>query len=69
VAITDAKPDPKVTTLYPRWTKDESAVVYHCDKRGKSQLYMYRLEDKSTILVSTNKDASYAFPCGEETPK
>ena len=69
VAITDAQPDPKVTTLYPRWTKDESAVVYHCDKSGKSQLYMYRLEDKSTILVSTNKDASYAFPCGEQTPK
>lgn len=69
LAITDAKPDPKVTTLYPRWTKDESAVVYHCDKSGKSQIYMYRLKDKSTILVSTNKDASYAFACGEQTPK
>lgn len=69
VAITNPKPDPKVTVLYPRWTRDESAVVYHCDKTGKPQLYLYRLTDGSTIRVSTNPDARYLFPCGEATPK
>lgn len=68
-AITDEEPDPKITVLYPRWTKDESAVVYHCDKTGTSQLYMYRLSDGTTARVSTDKDARYLFPCGEETPK
>jgi Tol biopolymer transport system component len=56
-------------TLFPRWTKDESAVVYQCNKTGKNQLYMYRLKDGSTIRVSTNGKANYAYPCGEETPK
>jgi len=69
LAITDPKPDPKITVLYPRWTKDESAVVYHCNKTGKSQLYMYRLKDKSTTRVSTNPEANYMFACGEATPK
>lgn len=69
VAITDPTPDPKIATLYPRWTRDESAVVYHCNKTGKNQLYIYRLRDGSTIRVSTNSNADYAFPCGEETPK
>ena len=68
-AITDTKPDPKIIWLYPRWTKDESAVVYHCSKTGKNQLYMYRLNDGSTVRVSTNADANYMFPCGQETPK
>ncbi|MHC4592061.1 MAG: ankyrin repeat domain-containing protein [Planctomycetota bacterium] len=69
VAITDAEPDPEISRLYPRWTNDESAVVYHCDRSGMSQLYMYRLKDKSTILVSTNPGVDYMFPCGENTPK
>ena len=69
VAITDTEPAPTITVLYPRWTKDESAVVYHCNRTGRSQLYMYRLRDAATIRVSTNPDAGYAFPCGEETPK
>jgi len=67
--ITDIEPDPDVIRLYPRWTKDESAVVYHCNKTGKNQLYMYRLKDGSTIRVSANENADYMFPCGEETPK
>jgi ankyrin repeat protein len=68
-AITDTDPDPEIIRLYPRWTKDESAVVYHCNKTGKNQLYMYRLKDGSTIRVSTDENAAYLFPCGEETPK
>lgn len=67
--ITDTEPDPTIIYLYPRWTNDESAVVYHCSKTGKNQLYMYRLEDGSTVRVSTKADAGYMFPCGERTPK
>ena len=58
-----------VTYLYPRWTKDQSAVVYHCNKSGTSQLYMYRLKDGSTIRVSADPKGNYMFPHGEATPK
>jgi len=67
--ITDTEPNPETIRLYPRWTKDESAVVYHCNKTGKNQLYMYRLKDGSTIRISANANADYMFPCGEATPK
>jgi Tol biopolymer transport system component len=60
---------PNITYLYPRWTKDESAIVYHCDKTGKNQLYMYRLSDGSTKRVSTNLNVNYLFPHGEASPK
>jgi len=36
-------------------SRDESAVVYNCNKTGENQLYMYRLKDGSTIRVSANK--------------
>ncbi len=74
-AITNAKViangsfDQDVTYLYPRWTKDQSAVVYHCDKSGKKQLYMYCLEDGSTVRVSADSQGNYMFPHGEATPK
>lgn len=58
-----------VIYLYPRWSKDESAVMYHCNKTGKNQLYMYRLKDGSTTRISTNANANYLFPHGEATPK
>jgi len=69
IPISDQHPRPETLTLYPRWTKDESAVVYHCNKSGRNQLYLYRLRDGSTTKVSTNENADYTFPCGEETPK
>jgi len=69
VVIANEEFDRDFLYLYPRWTKDQSAVVYHCNKSGKNQLYMYRLKDKSTVRVSTNPDANYMFPHGEATPK
>ncbi len=69
VAITPERADPAVTVLYPRWTNDESGVLYHSDASGKNQLYYYRLKDRSTVRVSTNADADYMFPCGERSPK
>ena len=67
--ITDTKPDPDVLRLYPRWSADESAVIYHCNMTGKNQLYMYRLKDGATIRVSANANADYMFPCGQASPK
>ncbi|HUT91962.1 MAG TPA: ankyrin repeat domain-containing protein [Thermoguttaceae bacterium] len=54
---------------YPRWVKDESAVVYHSYETGKGALYLYTLEDGATTRVSTNPQADYRYPHGEATPK
>lgn len=53
---------------YPRWIDREAAVVYHANQTGKGQLYVYRLEDGSTTRVSTNSQADYRYPHGEEAP-
>jgi hypothetical protein len=50
---------------YPRWTKDEAAIVYH----ASPSLYMYKLEDGSTVQVSTKGGADYRYPHCEATPK
>ena len=55
--------------LYPRWTRDQSAVVYHSSRSGRNQLYMYRLRDGKTIRVSADPNGNYLFPHGEATPK
>jgi hypothetical protein len=81
--IANAEANPARPFLYPRWTRDESAVLYHANlKRDSSlanddtgiwiegnQLYMYHLEDGSTVRVSTDPNANYMFPHGEKTPK
>lgn len=54
----------RVWFAYPRWTKDESQIVYHAD--GK--LFLYKLEDGSTKKVSTNDQADYRYPHGEAAP-
>jgi hypothetical protein len=50
---------------YPRWTKDEGAIVYH----ASPSLYMYNLEDGSAVKVSTKGGADYRYPHCEATPK
>ena len=50
---------------YPRWTKDEKAIVYH----ASPSLYFYTLADKSTVKVSTSDGADYRYPHCEATPK
>jgi len=50
---------------YPRWTKDEKAIVYH----ASPSLYFYTLEDGSTVKVSTKDGANYRYPHCEATPK
>jgi hypothetical protein len=69
--ITNAKPfaneeaDPNRWFAYPRWTKDEAAIVYH----ASPSLYLYTLKDGSTVKVSTNDGADYRYPHMEATPK
>ncbi|NQT84749.1 hypothetical protein HQ563_17155, partial [bacterium] len=50
---------------YPRWTRDEIAIVYH----ASPSLYLYTLKDGSTRQVSTNDGADYRYPHCEATPK
>ena len=54
---------------YPRWTKDESAIVYHANRTGKGELFLYTPKDGSTRKVSTNDGADYRYPHCEDTPK
>jgi len=49
---------------YPRWTKDEQAIVYH----ASPSLYLYTLKDRSTVKVSTNDGADYRYPHCEALP-
>jgi len=53
---------------YPRWIDGGKAVIYHACKPGNCQLYVYRLEDRSTKRVSTDPKADYRYPCGEDAP-
>ena len=69
-SITNAKPfaneeEANRWFAYPRWTKDEKAIVYH----ASPSLYLYTLADEKTTKVSTNDGADYRYPHGEATPK
>ncbi len=69
-SITNAKPFANAKGAnrwfaYPRWTKDETAIVYH----ASPSLYMYKLADASTVQVSTKEGADYRYPHCEATPK
>ena len=61
-ANADGKP---IWFAYPRWSKDESAIVYHAGKK----LFLYTLADGSTKQVSTNDRADYRYPHMEGAPK
>ncbi|MDP6633966.1 MAG: hypothetical protein QGG42_03640 [Phycisphaerae bacterium] len=70
LAITNVKPfanleKKKQWFAYPRWMKDEAAIVYH----AAGKLRLYTLKDGSTKQVSTNPRADYRYPHGEATPK
>lgn len=50
---------------YPRWSKDEKVIVYH----ASPSLYIYHVEDGSTVRVSTQEGADYRYPHMEGVPK
>ena len=53
---------------YPRWIDGASAVVYHANKTGKGELFVYRVKEGTTTKVSTNPAADYRYPHGEAAP-
>ena len=69
-AITNANPiankaGKNVWFAYPRFTKDEAAIVYHAGRK----LFLYTIKDGATKQVSTDNRADYRYPHGEATPK
>ena len=50
---------------YPRWTRDQSGIVYHASK----SLYLYDLKSGESTKVSTDPKGDYRYPHGEATPK
>lgn len=50
---------------YPRWTHDQTGIVYHAAK----SLYLYDLKSRKTTKVSTDAKGDYRYPHGEATPK
>ncbi len=67
VIITEMDPDS--TCEYPRWTSDESCVIYDSNKSGKYQIYAYHLESKTTTRISPDPSRNYLFGNCENLPK
>jgi hypothetical protein len=62
IANQDEKP---AWFAYPRWTRDQSGIVYHAAK----SLYLYDVKSGKTTKVSTDPKGDYRYPHGEATPK
>ena len=62
IANQDEKP---AWFAYPRWTRDQTGIVYHAAK----SLYLYDLKSGKTTKVSTDAKGDYRYPHGEATPK
>lgn len=70
LTISNAKPfanedEKPIWFAYPRWSKDESSIVY----QAGGKLFVYKPEDGSTQKVSTNDKADYRYPHFEGAPK
>ncbi|MEO0414726.1 MAG: hypothetical protein AAF226_07220 [Verrucomicrobiota bacterium] len=68
--ITNAKPFANeerkpIWFAYPRWSKDESSIVYQAGGR----LYIYKPTEGTTRKVSTDDKADYRYPHFEGVPK
>jgi Tol biopolymer transport system component len=44
--------DPGDISEYPRWSADESLILYDSNRSGRYQLYAYRLADRMTVRLS-----------------
>ncbi len=54
---------------YPRWTTDESCVIYDSNRSGKCQIYAYHLKNKTTTRISPDPNKNYRFANFENLPK
>jgi hypothetical protein len=64
-----AEDDLSYTDMYPRWTADESLIVYSSNRSGTSQLYAYKLSDGNTQRISLDDEVHSEFSNFEDCPK
>lgn len=69
-AMTNFKPfankaGEKIWFAYPRWTRDQSAIVYHAGRK----IFLFTPDKGTTKQVTPNNRADYRYPHGEATPK
>lgn len=59
--------DPATIDEYPKWSPDETMVLYDSDKaapgKGVMQIYAYRTEDGIEQLLSVDPKKNDQFPC------
>jgi Tol biopolymer transport system component len=67
VAITDY--DRAHVCEYPRWSADESLILYDSNRTGVYQMYAYRLADRSTTRISSDPSVNSQFGNFENLPK
>lgn len=69
--VTDQKlitaDDPATIDEYPKWSPDESMVIYDSDRaapgKGVMQIYAYRVTDGKEFRLSPDPKANDQFPC------
>jgi Tol biopolymer transport system component len=66
VAIT--ADDRRTIEEYPRWSADETMIIYDSNRSGKYQMYAYGLADASTSRISDGSSDSQ-FGNFEDLPK
>ena len=54
---------------YPRWSADESLIIYDSNRSGVYQMYAYRLADRTTTRISSDPSANSQFGNFEDLPK
>jgi len=54
---------------YPRWSADESLIIYDSNRTGVYQMYAYRLSDRTTARISSDPASSSQFGSFEGVPK
>jgi Tol biopolymer transport system component len=60
--------DPRDISEYPRWSADETLVVYDSNRSGRYQAYAYRLADRTTVRLSDGR-SNVQFGNFENVPK
>lgn len=54
---------------YPRWSADESLIIYDSNRSGVYQMYAYRLADRTTTRISSDPSVNSQFGSFENLPK
>ncbi len=61
--------DPSHVCEYPRWSADESLIIYDSNRSGVYQMYAYRLADRTTARISSDPSSNSQFGSFENVPK